>query len=39
MREHICDIFQNIALTMDINQDYQELSQTNHSIANKLTKT
>jgi hypothetical protein len=24
---------------MDINQDYQELSQTNHSIPNKITKT
>jgi hypothetical protein len=24
---------------MDINQDYQELSQTNHSLPNKLTKT
>jgi hypothetical protein len=25
--------------TMDINQDYQELSQTNHIIPNKITKT
>jgi hypothetical protein len=40
MREHICDIFQKYShQPWIIQQDHQELSQTNHSIPNKLTKT
>jgi hypothetical protein len=40
MREHICDNFQkNSHQSWIINQDHQELSQTNHSITNKITKT
>jgi hypothetical protein len=39
-REHICDIFQKYSnQPWIIHQDHQELSQTNHSIPNKLTKT
>jgi hypothetical protein len=40
MREHICDNFQKDShQPWIINQDHQELSQTNHSIPNNLTKT
>jgi hypothetical protein len=40
MREHICDIFQKYShQPWIIHQDHQELSQTNHIIPNKLTKT
>jgi hypothetical protein len=40
MREHTCDIFQKHShQPWIIHQDHQELSQTNHSIPNKLTKT
>jgi hypothetical protein len=39
-REHTCDDFQKYShQPWIINQDHQELSQTNHSIPNKLTKT
>jgi hypothetical protein len=40
MREHIFDNFQKYShQTWIINQDHQELSKTNHSLPNKLTKT
>jgi hypothetical protein len=40
MREHICDILQKHShQPWIIHRDYQELSQTNHSIPNKLTET
>jgi hypothetical protein len=39
-REHIYDIFQKHShQPWIIHQDHQQLSQTNHSIPNKLTKT
>jgi hypothetical protein len=39
-RAYICDIFQKHShQPWIIHQDHQELSQTNHSIPNKLTKT
>jgi hypothetical protein len=40
MREHMCDIFQKYShQPWIIHQDHQELSQTNHNLPNKLTKT
>jgi hypothetical protein len=40
MREHTCDIFQKHSYQpWIIHQDHQELSQTNRSMPNKLTKT
>jgi hypothetical protein len=39
-RAYICDLFQKHSYQpWIIHQDHQELSQTNHSIPNKLTKT
>jgi hypothetical protein len=40
MREHICNMFQKHShQPWIIHQDHQELSQTNHSLPIKLTKT